>query len=232
MISDYLKLCRVSNLPTIWTNVLAAALLSGSDAASAAYLVPALGMSLLYSGGMAMNDIVDADRDRIRKAFRPIPSGSVSRANAIIFTMVLFLSGLAVLGAAPHPEAILNSILLLLLILAYNLLHNGFSGSILLMAGCRFMVYAVTAFAVRGGVPVPVLIAGSAQFLYALLVSFVARKEKEQASPLPVPVPLMIAGFSLLDGLFLAVFISPSWIFAGIAGAALTLSAQKTVRGD
>ena len=45
-------LCRASNLPTVWTNVLAAALLSGADAGPGTIGLLALSLSAFYCGGM------------------------------------------------------------------------------------------------------------------------------------------------------------------------------------
>jgi len=42
----------------------------------------------------------------------------------------------------------------------------------------------------------------------------------------------MIAGISLLDGVLMAVLVSPAWLIAGIAGTLLTGYGQRFVRGD
>ena len=64
-----LRLGRVSNLPTVWTNVLAAAALSGAlagshgDAGAGALGGLLLAMSLFYVGGMFLNDAFDLMHD-------------------------------------------------------------------------------------------------------------------------------------------------------------------------
>ena len=58
-----LRLGRVSNLPTVWTNVLAGGILAGADPAHPLVLVPLLAASLLYVGGMYLNDAFDAEID-------------------------------------------------------------------------------------------------------------------------------------------------------------------------
>lgn len=232
MITDYLKLCRVSNLPTVWTNVLAAVVLSGSDF-SGYIAVPAFSMSLFYSGGMCMNDVLDSGLDRLRRPSRPIPSGLISPFRGAVFSAVLLLAGLLVLGFSPYPEALYSGSVLLALIIAYNLFHNMFTGSILLMAGCRFMIFAVTAAAVQGRAAKFVLMAGAIQFLYTIAISYMARLEKKHFSSLVFPIiPFMIAGFSLVDGLVLGFVAGPVWLLAGLSGACLTVLAQKFVRGD
>jgi hypothetical protein len=66
-----------------------------------------------------------------------------------------------------------------------------------------------------------------------LLISYTARAEKQRQIAFSFPlIPVMIAGFSLLDGLMLSVLIDPLWFSAGMFGAILTLAGQKFVRGD
>src|SRR5438552_1050327 len=69
----YLELCRASNLPTVWTNVLAAVVLSGAAVLSVPALLAMVSLSLMYVGGMTLNDVLDVDEDRARKPSRPIP---------------------------------------------------------------------------------------------------------------------------------------------------------------
>jgi len=52
----------------------------------------------LYGFGMALNDLLDARRDRIFAPRRPIPSGRIQPRSAIVISLVLL--GTAVLGAA------------------------------------------------------------------------------------------------------------------------------------
>ncbi len=51
-----LRLGRVSNLPTVWTNVLAGAVLSGAPLAPVRVLALMLGLSTFYIAGMYLND--------------------------------------------------------------------------------------------------------------------------------------------------------------------------------
>ena len=72
-----LILSRASNLPTVWSNCLAAWWLGGGG--SLWTLPPLLlGASLLYIGGMFMNDAVDVEFDRQHRTERPIPSGQIT----------------------------------------------------------------------------------------------------------------------------------------------------------
>jgi geranylgeranylglycerol-phosphate geranylgeranyltransferase len=46
---------------------------------------------LISSGGMVINDYFDYEIDRINRPKRPIPSGRISRKNALIYAIALFL---------------------------------------------------------------------------------------------------------------------------------------------
>ncbi|HEY1081657.1 MAG TPA: hypothetical protein VGE29_05310, partial [Prosthecobacter sp.] len=59
MFRAWLELARISNLPTVWTNVTAAWLLAGGPWREAALGWLVLAGSLLYTGGMILNDAAD-----------------------------------------------------------------------------------------------------------------------------------------------------------------------------
>src|SRR5271169_3469961 len=72
-----LVLGRVSNLPTVWSNCLAGWWLGGGGNLGKLPLL-FFGVSALYTGGMFLNDALDVEFDRQRRASRPIPSGRIS----------------------------------------------------------------------------------------------------------------------------------------------------------
>jgi len=232
-IKPYIELCRISNLPTVWTNVLAAIVLSSAGFQGTNFLLLLLSMSLLYSGGMCLNDIYDEQADRIKRPLRPIPSGRVSLKDARSLTVGLFLTALALFYIVPYPKAIFVAILLLMLIIIYDKYHKVHRLSLVLMAACRFMVFAVASIAVTGEAGFLVIAAGLIQSIYTLSISIVARHENRFKKPFPFPaVPAMIAGMSLIDGVIMAYFVSPAWIAAGIGGTLLTMFGQRYIRGD
>ncbi|HZB39295.1 MAG TPA: UbiA family prenyltransferase, partial [Beijerinckiaceae bacterium] len=87
-----LRLGRVSNLPTVWTNVIAATALAGGDPLSWRAGVALLAMTLFYVGGMYLNDAFDREIDARERPKRPIPSGEVSAG-------LVFGAGFAMLAA-------------------------------------------------------------------------------------------------------------------------------------
>ena len=229
----YLTLCRVSNLPSIWTNVLCASILATGRFSWEAYLPPALSLSCFYLGGMGLNDLCDAAHDRIYRPSRPIPAGNVSRTGALLLTIALFLAGFAFLLGLPYRQGLYAAVLLLAAIIWYDLHHKRNPLSVLLMAACRFLVFAVTALGLTTAIPATVWFAGSVQFVYVVCISVVARYENSRSEPFSVPaIPLMLSGIALLDGVMLAIFIEPAWLLAGVCGAVAMLSGQRLVRGD
>ena len=233
MIRPYVEICRVSNLPTVWTNVLAAILITTHELSIQNFFILAFSMSLFYSGGMSLNDICDVDIDRVKKPFRPIPSGRISVKQAYSLTIMLFLFAIFLLLLVPYKKAIWGGVFLLIAISAYNTFHKKHGWSVFLMASCRLMIFITSSLAVLGKVAFPVLIAGLLQFIYIIGVSVVARYEIKIKGGYSYPViPGMIACISLLDGIVMAVMVSPEWLAAGIVGVILTLLGQKYVRGD
>ncbi|OGR05760.1 MAG: hypothetical protein A2511_10085 [Deltaproteobacteria bacterium RIFOXYD12_FULL_50_9] len=230
----YLKLCRVSNLPTIWTNVLCAVVLSTSDFFPwQAFLLLALSLSLFYSGGMCLNDLCDAEIDKVKKPFRPIPSGVISRQSAVVFTVILFLAAFSLLLFVPFPKAGLAGAALLMLIVLYDLSHKNQPASVFLMAACRLMVFVVSAVAVSGALGFAAATAGVVQFVYILLITVIARLEKSRAREYSLPlIPIMISAISLLDGLIMALCAGPVWLLAGLGGMLLTRFGHRYVKGD
>lgn len=231
-VRGYLSVCRISNLPSIWTNVLCAAVLATGTFSWQSYLVPALAISSFYLAGMCLNDICDVSHDAVHRPSRPIPSGSVSLTGAILLTVALFSTGLFALVHSCR-EATHAAMVLIGAIVWYDLDHKKNPYSVLVMASCRFLIFMVTALAVAGKIPAAVVIAGGIHFTYIVVLSIVARYENGRRAPFSLPViPLLLAGIPLLDGLILALLVAPFWLMAGVIAALLMQEAQRHVRGD
>ena len=227
-----LALSRVSNLPTVWMNVLTAALLSG-EATYATVVLLAASLSAFYCGGMVLNDLFDRSIDAREQPFRPIPAGRASVEQARLLATLLLGAGLALLCLAPHRSALLPGLVLLAMIWAYDRWHKGHPSSVLLMAGTRFMVFVVTASAIAGSVSGIVLFAGLLQLLYTLLVTVVARYENSRGERYSFPlIPWMLSAMPIVDGVVLAIVANGWWLLVGLLAAALTRFGQRYVRGD
>ena len=83
----------MSNLPTVWTNTLAGTVLAGADVEPGRLALLALAFSLLYTGGMYLNDAFDRESDRRERPERPIPSGRVTARSVFAIGFGLLAAG-------------------------------------------------------------------------------------------------------------------------------------------
>jgi 4-hydroxybenzoate polyprenyltransferase len=179
----YLALGRVSNLPTVWSNVLVGVLLSGTTPPPRAVAMLMAALSLFYVGGMFLNDAFDRHIDARIHPERPIPSGRVSATEVFIIGFGAMGAGAATLatvalasGQSAVP-ALVSGLLLGALIVVYDLWHKSNPIGPLLMGGCRMLVYVCASLAVTGSVPGPVLGASLVLLSYLVGLTYVAKQE-------------------------------------------------------
>lgn len=144
----WLHLARISNLPTVWTNVTAAWLLAGGQLADARLAWLILAGSLLYTGGMILNDAADVKFDREHRQERPIPSGQVNVWAAWGVGMAMMILGSVV--AIGFGANALGTAALVAAIMFYDLYHKPWAGSVIVMGSCRTFLYLMV-----GSVMVP-----------------------------------------------------------------------------
>lgn len=248
----WLELGRVSNLPTVWANTLhgfgAAVYLA---ARGAGMLPPAglgtyldqgfmllVGMSLIYTAGMVLNDVCDAAVDARERPGRPIPSGRVSRRSAGVVGVALLLVGVAATAVYASAAVTLLAILLAACVLAYNLFHHHRAAGAVLMPSCRALVILTAGSVLGFNVMLPggwlhLALPAATLAVYTAVISAVARSEAKpgQAARQRIVVAL-IAAMPLLDAAFLAAL--GLWPLAGfcVACSVATLIAQRWVWGS
>jgi hypothetical protein len=166
---------RLAHLPTVWSNCLAGWLLSGGGG-PAKFLVLCAGASCFYLGGMFLNDVCDAEYDRLHRRERPIASGAIALPTALFMSVGWFLIGALLLVALGKTAAVLT-VLLLGNIVLYNLLHRIVPLSPVLMASCRFFLYLVAGAATVDGISGLTVWSGLALGAYIVGLSYLARKE-------------------------------------------------------
>jgi len=171
-----LRLGRVSNLPTVWTNVLAATVLAGGEWRTASAGLVVLAMSLFYVGGMYLNDYFDRAVDAQERPSRPIPAGDVAAPVVAAIGFALLSAGIVLLAAGGLAAAGIG-LLLAALIVAYDAFHKGNPVSPVMMGLCRTLVYFGAAAAAVGGVPTLVVWAGLALAAYVAGLTYAARQE-------------------------------------------------------
>ncbi len=190
MLRAILILGRVSNLPTVWTNVLLGWFVGGGAwVAELGWLT--LGVSLLYVAGMTLNDAFDAQWDSEHAQERPIPSGDLSRGAVWAIGLLEMAGGLALLLTQTtfHP-ALLGG--LVGAIFLYNWLHKKWAGSVLIMGLCRGLVYLGAASAVVSHttsieIPKVVWVVAVGMIIYIAGLTLAARSERTSEGEMVLP---------------------------------------------
>lgn len=100
------------------------------------WLLP-LAAFLLYAGGVALNDVCDADRDRLERPERPIPRGHIARPAALHLACGLLAGGVFLAALFSLPAALV-AIVVVHLVVAYDTVakHSPWLGP-LVMGLCR-----------------------------------------------------------------------------------------------
>ena len=224
----YLLLARVSNLPTVWTNVIAGTVVAGGVFEWRHVLAMSGAVSVLYVAGMILNDAFDCRIDAAGRPDRPLPSGDVSVASAFSTGAALLVTGiLLIVWIAPEGHAPIFAVLLAAAILYYDYRHKRDPFGPVVMGICRGLVYCVAAAAV-GGVSSAVLVAAGVMTAYVVLLTQVAKRIGPRRGFL---IPYLVAGISLVDALVVATVMP--WLAALVAlGFPLTLAGQRVVPGD
>ncbi len=128
---DYVKLLRPINVFMVSAMALAGVFFGNPNSPLTTYVL-AVVVATSYTGiAMIHNDLLDIDIDRINAPNRALPSGRVSKKEAVIYMIILFVIG-SISGAFLSPESALIMVLTLVLSLSYNarLKKMGFVGNL------------------------------------------------------------------------------------------------------
>ncbi|WP_135078497.1 UbiA family prenyltransferase [Terasakiella sp. SH-1] len=201
-----LKLGRVSNLPTVFTNVFAAVALSGSQFDDPKLGLVLIAMFLFYIGGMYLNDAFDHEIDAQERPNRPIPSGEASLKEVFSIGSFCLVGGIGCLQFVSYLSEAENwftnlvaSLILAGLILFYNVHHKKNFFSPVVMGGCRFMVYLCSVICLAAPLNEQVLLGGLCLLSWIVGLTYLAKKE------ISLEINnLFFASFLLLPLLYLA----------------------------
>jgi UbiA prenyltransferase family len=179
-----LRLGRVSNLPTVWTNTLAGIVLAGGAVAPARTALLLAGLSLFYVGGMYLNDAFDAEVDARERPERPIPSGAARAGTVLVAGFGLLALGEAVVavvawalpGGAGLPP-VLAGLALGATIVWYDARHKQQPLAPVVMGLCRVLVYLTAGLAAAPGLPSALLAGAAVLLLYLIGLTYAARHE-------------------------------------------------------
>jgi 4-hydroxybenzoate polyprenyltransferase len=169
-------LARISNSPTVLSNVLAGAAVAGMAEPYATVFLLAVALVLFYTAGMFLNDLCDYAVDRRERPERPLPAGIVSRLEATLVVAALFGTGAALLFYVGQAS-FLSGMLLVAVIVLYDLWHKTNPLSPLVMAGTRVLVYLTAFLAFSSQVSGSLVSAGALLALYVVGLTYIAKSE-------------------------------------------------------
>lgn len=220
--SAALRLGRVSNLPTVWSNVMVGVMLAGGTAAEWRVAVLLVALSLFYLAGMYLNDAFDVDFDRQYRPERPIPSGEAGASTVLVLGLGMLVLGLALLAwigfageTGWRPAA--AGAALGLVILYYDWHHKANPIGPFWMGLCRMLVYVTAACAVSRAPDGTVFLAASMLLSYLIGLTYIAKQET--LGRVRNLWPLLFLGLSIAYGASLAsAGISSAILFVAFAG--------------
>jgi len=216
----FLTLGRVSNLPTLVTNVLLGVAIGGlSSPFLTATIIVA--MMLFYMGGMFMNDVFDAEFDKKLKNERPIAQGEITIKQVLYWGIGLLLTAIILLAssAAFGPkknliEGLLIGLTLTSFILIYDLWHKSNPLSPLVMGLCRATVIIGSSLITGASLAVPQMwIAASLLCLFIIGLTFAAKLEHRSSLTTRWPLAFIL----------LPVFYGFNYFFINSSSTSLTI---------
>ncbi|GAA4343617.1 UbiA-like protein EboC [Flaviaesturariibacter amylovorans] len=114
-----LRLMRPANIITAVSDILAGAAIALFAGNADWRAVPVVSVLLLvaataglYGGGVVLNDVFDAELDRVERPERPIPSGAIGRGAAALLGAALLVAGIVAAGFVHRPHWLSASFLL------------------------------------------------------------------------------------------------------------------------
>jgi hypothetical protein len=174
--STLLRLGRISNLPTVWTNVIAGTVIAGGARRTGEIVLIALAMSAFYVGGMYLNDFFDRAIDARERPTRPIVTGEIGAGTVSAIGFCLLAIGIALMlpfGVA----AALWGIALAGAIVLYDVWHKGNALGPTIMGLCRALVYVAAGAAMTGHASLALAIGAIVLAAHTAGITYAAQQE-------------------------------------------------------
>ena len=199
-LSVALRLGRVSNLPTVWSNSLTGIVLAGGDPGDLRSGFLFLAFTLFYVAGMFLNDAFDRRIDAIERPERPIPSGQITSNTVFVAGFAMLVGALILLtlvGFRYTPGTgwlpLIAGLGLALTIILYDWQHKNNPLSPLVMGLCRMLVYVTAGFAIVASPPPILFIAAGLLLSYLIGLTYLAKQENLSEVQNAWPLVFLIA---------------------------------------
>jgi UbiA prenyltransferase family protein len=228
-LSTLLRLGRMSNLPTVWTNVVAGSIIAGGAQPDQLTLTMTA-MTAFYVGGMYLNDFFDRAVDA-RDRRRPIDSGEIHPGTVSAIGFGLLAAGVILLIPLGLAATLCGALLAGTVVL-YDVWHKGNALSPLLMGLCRALVYIGAAVAVTGSASEAALIGAFVLACHVAGLTYAAKQESLNRIGnlwplLMLAVPLLVALHAVTGWLVAVSFV----LLVAADAFAIRLLVSKSVAG-
>jgi hypothetical protein len=230
--STLLRLGRISNLPTVWTNVIAGAVIAGGARGPGEIALIALAMSAFYVGGMYLNDFFDRAIDARERPTRPIVAGEIGAGTVSAIGFGLLAIGIALMIPFGLAAAVWG-IALAGVIVLYDVWHKGNALGPIIMGLCRALVYLGAGAAMTNHISSALAIGAAVLAAHTAGISYAARQESLDTigSLWPMALlaaPLIAALPSIASGWIVPVAVA---LLLVADAAAVWLLARRSVPG-
>jgi 4-hydroxybenzoate polyprenyltransferase len=175
-LSTLLRLGRISNIPTVWTNVLAGSVIAGGDQNPGRIVLIMLAMTAFYVGGMYLNDFFDREVDARDRPGRPIHAGEIRAGMVSSIGFGLLATGVTLMIPFGLPATIWGALLAAVIVL-YDVWHKGNVLSPIVMGTCRALVYIGTGAALAGSTSAATMIAAIVLASHVAGITYAAKQE-------------------------------------------------------
>jgi UbiA prenyltransferase family protein len=230
-LSTLLRLGRISNIPTVWTNVLAGSVIAGGDWNPGRIALIMLAMTAFYVGGMYLNDFFDREIDARDRPGRPIHAGEIRAGTVSSIGFGLLATGIALMVPFGLAATIWGAALAAVIVL-YDVWHKGNVLSPIIMGTCRALVYIATGAALAAGTSTAMTIGAVALASHVAGITYAARQESLDRVgnlwPLALlAVPLLAALTAIADGWI----VTTAFLLLAADAVAVRLLASRPVPG-
>jgi 4-hydroxybenzoate polyprenyltransferase len=214
-LSTLLRLGRISNIPTVWTNVLAGSVVAGGDHNPGGIALVMLAMTAFYVGGMYLNDFFDREIDARDRPGRPIHAGEIRAGAVSSIGFGLLATGIALMSPFGLAAMIWGAVLAGVIVL-YDVWHKGNVLSPIVMGTCRALVYIGTGAALAGSASAATMVGAIALASHVAGITYAAKQENLDrvgnlwplallAAPLFVALPAIFSAWTVIIAFLLLV---------------------------